>query len=473
LKHTLQLGLAVALLAAFVGGVSAAPKKPAAKSTAKKTTPAKKSAPAAKSTAKAKTAAKAPAKSTAKAKTTIAKVTPAQFVQKALQVGVDIPMDNPAAMIPFFEQLYRHQKGELPGPVRVLQYGDSHTAADEFSGELRMLLQQSFGNGGSGFSFAGKPWKGYRRRDVKTGSTDGWYTHGLVTREGDGVYGLGGVAMSASSPDETVFVETEADTFELFYLQQPGGGQMRLYDWGMPVDLISTEGSVSPAYYRVSAEPGFHRYELETLDNGPVRLFGWVAENPTGITYETLGINGAQATQVAKWDPVTLRDNLAHRNPDLIVLAYGTNEAGSTKWTVESYQAMFTEILRSFREAAPTASILVVGPPDRDQKVRRQWQNMARIGVIAEAQRRASLLMGCAFIDLRAEMGGSGSMLQWVKAGQAQTDHVHFTSPGYRLLGDAVYSDIMTQYGTFLRARAAIITDVAPAAGYASGVTHE
>ena len=388
------------------------------------------------------------------------KLSPGQYVTQALESGLSIPVDNPAGLVPFFEQLYRHQQGELPGPVRVLQYGDSHTAADELSGELRNLFQASFGNGGSGFSFAGKPWKSYRRRDVKTGSTDGWHTDGLVTRSGDGVYGLGGVSMTASAPRESVFIETDASEFELFYYQQPGGGSLQLLDAGVPLDLISTGGEARPGYYRVAAAPGPHRFELETLGADPVRLFGWVAENPTGITYETFGINGAQATTVAKWEPETLRDNIEHRNPDLIVLAYGTNEAGSAQWTLEKYQEMFMGLLRQFREASPTASILVLGPPDRAQRVRRQWQSMARIGIIAEAQRRAALLMGCAFLDLRAEMGGAGAMQQWVKAGQAQADHVHLTASGYHLLGDAIYTDVMSQYGAFLQARARIIAGV-------------
>lgn len=416
-------------------------------------------------TPKKKVPAKAPAKSktTAKVKT-VAKAAPSikaeDYVAQSLQQGLSIPVDNPAALVPFFEQLYRHQQGELPGPVRVLQYGDSHTAADELSGELRALFQASFGNGGAGFSFAGKPWRSYRRRDVKTGSSDGWHTDGLVARAGDGVYGLGGVSMTATSARESLYIETEASEFELYYYQQPGGGAVQLYDSGVPLDLISTGGEARPGYYRVAAEPGPHRFEVETVGRDPVRLFGWVAENPTGITYETFGINGASATTVGLWEPVTLRDNLEHRNPDLIVLAYGTNEAGSAQWTLEKYQTMFMNLLRQFREASPTASILVLGPPDRAQRVRRQWQTLARIGIIAEAQRRAALLMGCAFLDLRAEMGGAGAMQQWVKAGQAQADHVHFTASGYRLLGDAIYADIMGQYGAFLKARATIMAGV-------------
>src|SRR5262245_56330722 len=52
-----------------------------------------------------------------------------------------IPIENPAAMVPFFEQLLRSSKGEGGGPLRILHFGDSHTAADEWTGSLRVLLQ--------------------------------------------------------------------------------------------------------------------------------------------------------------------------------------------------------------------------------------------------------------------------------------------------------------------------------------------
>ena len=81
--------------------------------------------------------------------------------------GRIIPVEHSAALIPFFEQLYRHQKGEMPGPIRILHYGDSHTAADEWTGAMRTHFQEKFGDGGPGYSFAGKPWNGYRRLDVQ------------------------------------------------------------------------------------------------------------------------------------------------------------------------------------------------------------------------------------------------------------------------------------------------------------------
>ncbi len=375
-------------------------------------------------------------------------------VFEKIATGADIPVENAASLVPFFELLYRHQSGEIPGPVRILHYGDSHTAADEWTGDLRSRFQEKFGDGGSGYSFAGRPWNGYRRLDVRTGSTKNWHTDGLVGRSGDGVYGLCGVSMTTSLPHEAVYLQAEGQAFELFYLQQPGGGDIQIYDNGALVERISTAGTEEPGYYRYETTPGPHKLEVETLSRAPVRLFGWVAENATGVTYETLGINGAQASIMLDWNEPVLRSNIQRRNPSLIILAYGTNEAGRKDWTVDTYQAMFQELIGRIRAAAPTATIMVIGPPDRWIKTRKGWVAMDNIDMIVEAQRRAAIATQCAFWDLRAKMGGKGSMQQWVTAGMAQYDHVHFTGTGYRVLGDAVFRDLMSQYDIFLKARA-------------------
>jgi len=392
-----------------------------------------------------------------------------QGVFQKVSTGASIPVENAGTLIPFFEQLYRHQKGDIPGPLRILHYGDSHTAADEWTGDLRNRFQEKFGDGGSGYSLIGRPYAGYRRFDVRSGSTRGWHTEGLVGKTpGDGIYGLGGISMSTRSPRESVYLQADGQQFELFYLQQPGGGAIQIYDNGTPVERISTDGTPAPGYYHYEGVQGQHKFEVETLDRAPVRLFGWVAENSRGVTYEELGINGAQATTALNWDPVTMRSNIERRNPALIVIAYGTNEAGRKDWTVDSYRDMFVQLIGRFRTAAPTATILIIGPPDRYIRTRSKgWIPMDNIDLIVEAQRQAAAATGSAFWDLRAKMGGKGAMREWVLAGMAQGDYVHFTGAGYRMIGDAVFRDLMGQYDLFLKAResvsAAAASENAPA----------
>ena len=367
-----------------------------------------------------------------------------------------IPIENPAAMVPFFEQLRRSAKGESSGPLSILHYGDSHTAADEWTGSVRLLLQAQFGDGGGGYSLAGRPFSSYRRLDLKSGESRGWHSEGLLSRDGDGLNGLGGVSISTSLPRQSVYLEAECSKLEVFYLQQPGGGELQLYDNGAPVDKISTDGPQGPGYaqYQVR-EPaaGPHRFELETLQRAPVRLFGWVTEKDRGVTYETLGINGAQASIVFRWDEALLASHIARRNPALIVLAYGTNEATNSDWTQESYREMFSALLQRLRQDAPTASILALGPPDREFRAKGRWATMEKLDRIVAAQREAALANRCAFWDMREKMGGKGAMREWVIAGLAQGDHVHFTAPGYRRLGYTLFRDLMYNYDKYNKVR--------------------
>ena len=345
-----------------------------------------------------------------------------------------IPIENPAAMVPFFEQLRRGASGESTGPLSILHYGDSHTAADEWTGSLRVLLQAQFGDGGGGYSLAGKPFATYRRQDLKSGESRGWQSEGLLSRTGDGLYGLGGVSISTILPRQSIYLQAECSKLELYYLQQPGGGDLQLYDNSEPVAIISTDGELGPGYFQYEVKPESaaepHRFELDTLHRAPVRLFGWVTEKERGVTYETLGINGAQASIVFRWDEALLASHIARRNPALIVLAYGTNEATNPDWTEENYAQMFSTLLQRMRQAAPTASILVLGPPDRDYRAKGKWINLEKLDRIVAAQREAAMANRCAFWDLREKMGGKGAMREWVIAGLAQGDHVHFTGLG-------------------------------------------
>jgi hypothetical protein len=115
---------------------------------------------------------------------------------------------------------------------------------------------------------------------------------------------------------------------------------------------------------------------------------------------------------------------------------------------------MFSALLARLRQYAPTASILVVGPPDRYYRYRRgPLKVLEKVGDIIAAQREACRENGAAFWDTRTRMGGQGSMRQWVTAGLAQRDYVHFLGQGYRLLGNTLFKDMMRNYDDFVKAR--------------------
>jgi lysophospholipase L1-like esterase len=374
-------------------------------------------------------------------------------VNQSLVASANLTLRQPGALAPVFEQLLRLTSGQSQDPVHILHFGDSHTAADEWTGGLRDLFQQRFGDGGSGFSVAGHPFAGYRRFDAHSSATAGWQSEGMRKADGDGYFGLGGISTVAWTPGQSVTVNADCDRIEIDYLRQPGGGSVELFDGDQPLQQFSTDGDLAPAFATYEIPGGPHHFVLTTLESKPVRLFGWVADKDAGVTYEALGINGAEAAVMLRWNQDMLATYLQRRNPGLIVLAYGANEASDSAWDAASYQAMYSSLLEKLRAAAPTASILAIGPGDRWARSRGVWKPVPGIDWVIAAQRAACKANGCAFWDTRERMGGKGSMPQWVISGLGQVDRVHFTEAGYHRLATALFEDLMNQYGVYQKAR--------------------
>ncbi len=385
-------------------------------------------------------------------------------VERTLVETASSPFLYSAALKPLFTALAAEQADHAGAPgtasmtVRMMQFGDSHTAADLFTGELRVRLQAGFGDGGLGFQFPGHPFAGYHLAGSTRTQTAGWFTEGNhFTALGDGDLGLGGISIKTDQSEQTVTLETTCDTLQLHFLRQEGGGRLQFLDNDTPISVIetaaTTEGSgLAPSAagtFSYACTAGTHTFRWTALDNAPVKLLGVITEQP-GVTYECLGINGAVAPLMLRWNPTLFAEYLRQRAPKLIVLAYGTNEAGGSADGLASYPAQFNHLLDTLHNTVPEASILVLGPFERDiasgRGRRRSWHALAGVDRIIAIQKEACLTHGCAYWDARRRMGGLGSMTQWVAAGLAQPDRTHLTGTGYRQLADALYADLIHAY---------------------------
>ena len=351
--------------------------------------------------------------------------------------------ENSAALVPFFELLNQAQR--TGQPAHILQFGDSHTASDDWVNAMRTALQARYGSGGAGFLPAGRPYRGYRHFEVESSNSPGWITEGTLNQLGDGREGLSGISISTRSPGRTVTLSAPCDQLSLFYLKQPGGGQVEFFVDSQLVDTISTDGELGPGSYTYTPQPGFvHQYELRTVSFAPVRLLGWSADNRQGVTWETLGINGAQASILLGWDESIFAAELAQRDPSLVILAYGTNEANSRSFDPGEYSAALRSVIARIRKSAPVASILMIGPPDCGAR-----KPLAHLDEVIAIQREVSREAGVAFWDWREHMGGPGATNLWVRAGLGQGDHIHLTGDGYRLLGKALLDELEMEYAVY------------------------
>jgi len=372
--------------------------------------------------------------------TPVQRITPAQRQAARDRIeryrsSTTLKIENPEALEPFYQALRSQQ------PIHILQFGDSHTASDDWVNSMRTVFRTAFGDGGPGFVQAGSPYKGYRRFDARGQSSLGWHTAGTMALRGDPNQGLSGISVSTESPGQTVALEASGEALSILYLRQPDGGQLELTADDQPMGAFTTSGEPGPGVATYTLLPGLHRLELRTLDRAPVRLFGWTLDDTRGATFETLGINGAQASVILDWDETIWASELAARNPALVILAYGTNEANSRKWTLEQYRADLNAVLARVRHAVPGVAILMVGPPDCGR-----LKPLLHLDEVVETQRLIAREQHVAFWDWRAHMGGSGSVRLWVTAGYGQTDYIHMTGEGYRLTGEMIAAALLENH---------------------------
>lgn len=357
----------------------------------------------------------------------------------------------------FFESLTALDGGHAQDDVRIVQYGDSHTAADFETGAIRRALQTRFGDGGRGFVLLGKPWRTYLQDGLKQPGMSREWTAELGRIEkgkppGDGCYGLGGVCLLAQKPARAwAEVTSTCSRVEVNYYQQPGGGAFELWIDGSRAAKITTSGATASAFQSFDVPEGPHNIEVRTAGDGGVRLFGAVLDRATnGLVLDALGINGARVATALAWNETHLSEQLRHRKPDLVVLAYGTNESFDDT-PDDAYERQLVDLLGRIARAVPTASCLVLGPPDHAVETKDGWISSPRLLDVAATQRRVAEAAGCGFYDQLEAMGGPGTSILWYEEPEPRMarDHVHLTRSGYSQVGATFASDLVRSYNAF------------------------
>lgn len=361
------------------------------------------------------------------------------------------PADGPYAH--FFTALRGLEQQRRLEHVRIAWLGDSHGAADFWSGALRSALQRRFGNGGLGFIHVG--YSGYRHDGAHLEVDGKWQMHprkpATTAPTDDQIFGLGGILFSPEKgPVRAQLTVTEAApatrlSWDLCFRLTTPADQL----------LLSLTGGQSTTLKPLAGEPlgGMGHVQLESwgagtlsvTPSGAPELCGVIVEtDPTvkpGVVLDTLGINGARLATPLAWSELPWAAELARRSPALVVLEYGTNESGDLTVAPALYGKHMAELMTRIRRAQPDVDCLVLAPTDRKRTAE-------RTPLVRDALRDAAGTLGCAFWDTYEKMGGRGSIEAWraERPPRAMRDGVHLSIRGYRDLGGQLAEDILQRY---------------------------
>lgn len=372
------------------------------------------------------------------------------------------PVCNFETLMPWVDRMAEASQPGRP-PVHILQIGDSHSAGDAVTGAWRGTLQGQFGSGGRGVLPPGRPYAGYYTRGVSVSMSPGWRidaTFGKGARAANPLIGMSGFALTSTAPGQRMALK--AGTAEMAFDRVILCAFAGMY--ATSVTIRSDAGEQAIDLTSDIAEPRCTTLHFDTpqmqielvADRGPVTITSWATfRDNGGVAVSNLGIVGSQLLHFSRTDDAVLREEMKAYAPDLIVLAFGTNEGFGPRIDAVAYEALLRGQIARLRALAPGVPILLLGPPDaltRNAALRGPGATGCGDGLFAPAgldqvrrvQRKVADEEGVAWWDWQARMGGVCSARSWVTEAPVRMrgDYVHFNSIGGEAIAAQLQSDI-------------------------------
>ncbi len=256
-------------------------------------------------------------------------------------------------------------------PVHILQIGDSHTAGDAITGAWRDLLQQRYGSAGRGVLAPGRPFDGYITHGVTVTMSPGW----KISGDFGGVWsmpspplGLSAYTLTSQADGASMALLADAneafDRFTVCAIVKPGAGTLTLHAGTETASFNLASTTERPECRTMKLAQPATTADL-SVAGGPATLTSWATfRDEGGVALSNLGVVGSQLIHWARTDDAVLTEELTNYKPDLIVLAFGTNEGFAPRVNDFEYEVTLRAQIGRIRRLAGNVPILLLGAPD-------------------------------------------------------------------------------------------------------------
>jgi lysophospholipase L1-like esterase len=376
-----------------------------------------------------------------------------------------IPVEGPASpsWLQAGSRLQQLGRADPAGRLNILQLGDSHTANSYFSHRIRQRFQQQYGDAGPGFLPPGTV-QGHPFAPGKITPSDEWQTvrqqgHHLPSRGEEPVRalrGLGGFVGFGLSDFQMLrfsLDRAQAQDRIVVYSSARYGSESRLRLYQGSTELPARQSGIfaaasSRAQHRSVFQLPGNEGAVNLLSGGAgndLQLHGliWQSDRP-GVVYSSIGVVGARIGILQDWDSAVTQAQMQDLDPQLVVLAFGTNDAADATPASRQLKDSLDQAARWLSRYAPQAAVLLVLPPSATCPARADAQSARLNSVRAEMRRAASanqwrvwdwsLLTSRLCAATASPNRGEGFF-----AG----DSIHLSRAGYEASADALFEAIV------------------------------
>lgn len=369
-----------------------------------------------------------------------------------------MPKNDMTYLDAFFEALDTANKKS----VRIIHYGDSQLEGDRMSSAIREHFQTTFGGCGVGMVPAVQPIGTYTlsqtvspalRRYCAFGSSDFRANHNRY----------GPLAAMSRLDGSATFTFTprgaekfpHAQKFQRISVAMRGSGSMRVSALDSTFELkAKTTTDTCLRIFSVTLPRPADKATLSV--SGSMDLYGIMLDGKNGVSMDNVPMRGCSGTIFTNIAKNSVAPYFKEENVGLIILQYGGNSVPYLNGAkgIEIYKNQIKKQIAHFRQMAPKARILFIGPSDMSTRIGGVLQTYPHLPEVITALREAANEEGAAFWDMYSAQGGHNSMVQWVNARPqlAGGDYIHFTPLGAEKMSQILY-DTFQLYYKFYRFR--------------------
>lgn len=350
------------------------------------------------------------------------------------------------------------------GKINIIHIGGSHVQADIVSGRLRERLATFYpGNKGSrGLIFPYKVAGTNNPGNYFVTHTGKWEACKNVGYKSTCELGLTGMSITTKDTSSSISISLKKENYpaydfnriRIFHKADSNQFKVKLgwldstqyevkYDFAMGITdiyLKTYTADIQILFEKTNPSQWFYT------------LYGIQLENDdAGITYHSIGVNGAGTYSYLKC--ALFEQHMAEIKPDLVILGIGINDAAGSSFDAGTFELNYEKILEKIHRASPNAAVIFITNNDSYRKYRRKYYVNYNATAVRERMFSLATKYNLAVWDFFSIMGGIGSMATWQKNSLSQSDRVHFTSAGYKLMGDLLFNAILRSYENHMNAK--------------------